>query len=220
MVSMIPFSCSGVTRYSLCHERLLSIYSSPGTAAVMQYDLTQEWSESSNPNGVWRYLVDGSLASSAERTGDHWDTTQHIWGYEHTGWSKSNGTEAFSHDWSMGDVFVHTSEQSSVAINWISPEDGVVDILGGLWAGRDIGRSNNWSLTLNGVLITSGSIYSGDPYSSSYHMDYSYGNGGSSSVSDIIVNAGDILGLTLVKSSPFGDYVGVDLLAMPLTLGM
>ena len=43
-------------------------------------------------------------------------------------------------------------------------------------------------------------------------MDYSYGSGGSSSVSDIIVNAGDILGLTLVKSSPFGDYVGVDLL--------
>ena len=125
----------------------LSIYSSPRTATVMQYDLTQEWSESSNPNGVWRYLVDGSLASSAKRKGDHWNTTQHIWGHEHTGWSKSNGTEAFSHDWRMGDVFVHTSEQSSVAINWISPEDGVVDILGGLWSGRDIGRSNNWSLT-------------------------------------------------------------------------
>jgi hypothetical protein len=50
-------------------------------------------------------------------------------------------------------------------VTWTSPINGVVDISGAVWMGRDIGRANDWRLYLNGGLLTGGSIWSGDPYS-------------------------------------------------------
>ena len=82
---------------------------SPSANAVpIVYDLAADWSDISNPNGVWSYLVNGAIAASGTRTGDTFGTPQPIWGAGFTGWSQSNGTEGFPHDWSVGDVFGHT----------------------------------------------------------------------------------------------------------------
>ena len=67
---------------------------SPSANAVpIVYDLAADWSDISNPNGVWSYLVNGAIAASGTRTGDTFGTPQPIWGAGFTGWSQSNGTE-------------------------------------------------------------------------------------------------------------------------------
>ena len=75
-------------------------------AATQVYDLKADWSDTSNPNGVWSYLLNGSLAASGTRSADPFDTPPPIWGIDgsYPGWSKSNGSELFDHDWIAGDV--------------------------------------------------------------------------------------------------------------------
>ena len=171
------------------------------TADLITFDLTADWSDSSNPNGVWSYEVNGAIAASGTRSGDTFGTPTPIWGSGFTGWSKSNGTEGFFHDWSAGDVFGHTpTPAGSIAIAWTSPDDGTVDITGGIWEGRDIGRSNVWSLTKNGVTLTGGSIASGDAFDSSNPFDFLTGSGGSSAITGISVSTGDTLRLVVSQS--------------------
>jgi hypothetical protein len=102
-----------------------------------------------------------------------------------------------------------------MAIAWTSPDDGLVDITGGIWAGRDIGRSNVWELTKNGFQLTSGAIASGDIYDSSNPFDFLTGSGGNSAITGINVSPGDVLRLTIgpdnIVGDGAGDYVVVDL---------
>jgi hypothetical protein len=100
-------------------------------AATQVYDLKADWSDTSNPNGVWSYLLNGSLAPSGTRTGDPFGTPPPIRGSAHEGWSKSNGSELFAHDWIAGDVFGHTPDGNAIQIQWTSPTAGSIDVTGG-----------------------------------------------------------------------------------------
>ena len=132
---------------------------------------------------------------------------------------------------SGGRVRPHPHQFGSIAIAWTSPDDGtvsitggightptnlaalpsLVSITGGIWEGRDIGRSNVWSLTKNGLPLTDGSIASGDAFDSSNPFDFLTGSGGSSAVTGISVSTGDIFRLVVNATHPSGDYVVVDL---------
>src|SRR5258708_2965057 len=77
----------------------------PATATV--YDVTTDWSDALNPNGVWTYAANGSALSSTVRASDPWGVPQASWG-DLPGWFRSNGTEAFPHNWLAGDIITHT----------------------------------------------------------------------------------------------------------------
>ena len=175
------------------------------------YDVSADWSDTVNPNGVWSYWVNDTLASSYMRGGDPFYSPGQpiwaLWNYTYFGWSKSNGTNYYQWDLQVGDVYGHTSSGGSVdplEIRWTSPLAGSVDVSGGVWAIRDIGRSNYWQLTLNGSVLTDGYVYSGDAYDRSNPFPINL---------NFNVDVGDIVAFTTWKTSTsqYGDYIALDL---------
>lgn len=77
---------------------------------------------------------------------------------------------------------------------------------GGVWAIRDIYRSNYWQITLNGTVLTSGYVYSGDPYDRSNPAPIDL---------DLNVDVGDVLAFTAWPDGTHGngvqDYIALDL---------
>jgi len=88
---------------------------------------------------------------------------------------------------------------------WTSPINGIVDVTGNAWMTRDIGRSNQWILKLNGITLSSGNISSGDPYSRANPFEFINGSGGPSALAGIPVSVGDVFRLDIVKTSGPGD---------------
>lgn len=179
------------------------------TATAQSFNLANDWSDISNPNGPWAYTCGGIPLSSTERTSDTWSTPQVSWG-DLPGWFKSNGTEQFAHDWVQGDVITHTG---SSEIRWTSPVSGSVNILGGIWATRDIsGRFNDWTISLNGAPLASGTVGAHDPYDRATPFLFSTGAGGASALTNLGVNVGDVVVLSVNgHGNVIQDYARVDL---------
>jgi hypothetical protein len=179
-----------------------------GIANANLYNLSGDWSNTNNPNGVWSYYVNGAPATLGTRGSDAFANppgAPAIWGdntANYIGWSKSNGSE-INNGWDLqtGDVYGHTPNYGSIEIRWTSPVTGQVEVSGGLWAIRDIGRWNWCELTLNGSPVFSTMVGSGDAYSRSNPIPVSY---------SADLNAGDVLGF---RASPMGtpDYVAANL---------
>ena len=191
------------------------VMSTTGAWATV-YDLTADWSETSNPNGVWSLASGGNLLTAVTGwTGDPWSMPQQGWQGGFTPFAfKSNGTELFTHDWTAGTVVVHTAnpgDPSPTTFNWTSPGAGTVDISGFLWEGRDIGRGNSWSVDLNAVSLTDGEVSSGDPYDSSNPFDMATGSGGAGALTGVTVGAGDVISLRLQQLPGVGDYVACNM---------
>ena len=132
-------------------------------------------------------------------------------------WHQAVGAENFGHDWEVGDIVVHSTDDLNgqgngpANVAWTSPISGPIDIAGGVWMGRDIGRSNLWSLWLNNTLLTSGAIFSGDPFDRAHPYDLATGSGGAAVLQDLVVSLGDVVVLQLDTTSLFGDFVRVSL---------
>ncbi len=99
----------------------------------------------------------------------------------------------------MDDVYGHTS--GTLEIRWTSPLTGPTDVSGGVWSIRDIGRGNYWELTLNGSLLSNGSVYSGDAYDRSNPAPIDL---------NFTVNVGDVVAFSAWPSG-IGDYIALDL---------
>ena len=94
---------------------------------------------------------------------------------------------------------------------WTSPLNGTIDFGGEAWMLRDIGRENQWIVSLNGTELTRGTISSGDPFDRDNPFDFSDGSGGASALQDLAVSVGDTLRLDIVRTTSTGDFVGVNL---------
>lgn len=177
-------------------------------AQAQVYDLTNDFSYASNPNGVWSYRDAGGtlLPFVAARATDPWGTPQPSWG-DVPGWFKSNGTELFAHDWLTGDVITH----SDSSVVWTSPGAGTINISGATWATRDIGRFNDWGIYLNNTLLSSGTIGDGDPFDRSNLENYSVGTGGAAALLNVLVNPGDLVEVRYTRNGFSNDYAGVKL---------
>ncbi|MBS0265755.1 MAG: hypothetical protein JSS02_27740 [Planctomycetes bacterium] len=120
-------------------------------------------------------------------------------------------------DWQVGDVVIHTTDESNGAaygpanIVWTSPFAATINVSGATRIARDIGRSNDWFLYKNNVLLTSGNVASGDAYSRAHPFSFADGSGGSSALSGLVVGAGDTIRLEFVRTCHDGDFVGVNL---------
>ncbi|MFN0151093.1 MAG: FlgD immunoglobulin-like domain containing protein [bacterium] len=192
--------------------------------AATIYDVTTDWSDAANPASTWSYRESVNLLPHVDAwtglTGD-FSTAQPAWARSATSNMKlpcifrSSATVAITHDWLTGDVITHSTDNANgvgagaANIAWTSPIDGTIDIAGNVWMGRDIGRGNQWRLSLNGTLLTGGTIGSGDAYSRATPFQFSAGSGGASAVDDVAVAVGDLLMLEIIRTSTLGDYVGI-----------
>ncbi len=185
---------------------------------AQSWDLVNDWSDLVNPNGVWSYNVSGTPLTSQMGWGPGmFPVAQPVWSNGVNGfpvWFKV--TDAISAltaeigDAQIGDVLTHTSDNSDVT--WTSPDSGMVDIVGGVWTPRALGRSNHWSLTVDGDEIANGNISAGDVASTtatsrSTPMTFAAGLFKGRSLERIPVNPGTVIRLRFTTATP--DYVGV-----------
>jgi hypothetical protein len=220
----IPSAVASLLGVAVC----VSAVGGAGVASAQAvYDLRADWgNSSSNPNGVWAYRADSAALPAVaawEWSLGSFTTSQPGWARSETSndripfWFKASAEPTFAHDWLAGDVIVHTRDDANgvgtgeANVAWTSPITGTIDVSGSVWIGRDIGRSNEWSVWLNSTQLTSGSVSSGDPYSRANPLALGAGSGGASVLNDVPVAPGDVLMLRIVRTSQYGDFVGVNL---------
>ncbi len=167
------------------------------------YDLQTDWSNTSNPNGVWSSLVSGLPAVAGVRGDDNFGPPGPplIWGSGHVGWSQSNGSQSYL-DIQVGDIYGHPEPSNPISITWTSPDAGTAQVDGGTWKLRDPGMPLTWTMKLNGLAVMdSGSLYSGDPFNRATPDAFNFSTP---------VQPGDVLELRVVTAGSWGDYVGVN----------
>jgi len=193
-------------------------------AFAQTWDIKTDWSDAINPNGVWSYREgSNALPSIAAFEGSGFSSVpQPGWARSGTAtnrlpfWFKSQGNEVFSRNFIAGDVVVHSTDPfngvGSGLANavWRSPVTGAVNVTGGVWIGREIGRSSDWRLLLNGVVLTGGNVASGDAFDRTNPFLFSLGSGGSSILNNLAVRTGDELQLQFNSGGAQGDFVGVN----------
>jgi hypothetical protein len=134
-------------------------------SAALVYDLKTDWSDLANPNGPWSYREGTNvLPHVADWQGLSGDFTgvQPSWARAETGntnlppWMKIVSPAGIPNDWQFGDIVTHSTDSfngigSGLSnVIWTSPLNGKIDVSGGVWMGRDIGRGNHWDISLNG----------------------------------------------------------------------
>lgn len=195
------------------------------TCVADEFDLRTGWSETSNPSGPWT-IREGTnpLPHVADWRLAPWSTPQPGWARsENTNTAlpfffKSNGTELFPHDWAAGQIIFHSTDGANgvgsgpANVLFTVPRTGRLSIRGGTWIGRDIGRAVVWTIFLNGVALSSGTLSSGDVYSGATPFEFTAGSGGLTAVSDIVVTENDhlVVWFDTTSSSSFGDFVGIE----------
>jgi hypothetical protein len=197
-------------------------------SAATSYDLVKDWSDVANPNGVWTYREGtNALALIPNWTPLPSPVIQPAWapsadsGNFLPAWFKRRSNNPERLEVLTGDVVVHSTDDfngrfSGIAnVIWTSPINGVIDISDAVWMTRDIGRGNEWNLWLNGVSLTSGNIFSGDPFNRANPFHFANGLGGPAALNDIAVSTGDVIELRIVRTTTFGDDVGVNLPSPP-----
>lgn len=192
------------------------IAAAPGVAYATSYDLNADWSDVSNPNGVWT-LREGlnALPSVANWQGFNnpaW-APSNDGGDFLPGFLKANGVgsdDCATCNWLAGDVVVHTTDfangrgEGVANVLFVTPFSGTADIAGLTWAGRSIGRTQGWDLLINGVSQGGGSL-PGDGTNGRGSPDLF-------SFSNIVLNTGDQVELRLFQQSgdALGDFVGLN----------
>ncbi len=167
------------------------------------YELKSDWSNTTNPNGTWRYVVNGSLATASTRVDDTFGPPgpPAIWGTGHVGWSQSNGSQP-ALDLQVGDIYGHPEPGFPLALNWTSPVTSHVQVTGSAWMPRDIGRGEGWEMFKNSTLLTSGTLVSGDAFSRATPQTFSF---------EVDVVLGDVITFRAAyNTGGFGDYIATN----------
>jgi hypothetical protein len=206
-----------ISRTAILFLFSLSILLPATVQASVIYDLGADWSDVNNPNGPWTY-----------REGLNALPHQDDWGGGlggQPGWADPGLLPPWFKavsvvgglDWQIGDIVVHTTDPNGGNPNglanviWTSPIDGTIDITGSLWNPRNIGRSNHWSLLLNGTELTGGDLFSGDGHDRANPYNFVNGTDMPASLSNLSVHAGDVVMLQFQRTSVDGDFVGANL---------
>jgi len=186
-------------------------------AAQTVYDLTNDWSDTQNPNGVWSL---NSAPGVLITTNPDWccSPPPPAWAASPCSapghvpvWMKlsSAGASGGLTDGPLGRVVMHGVSPGAPGVTWTSPVGANVRIEGGVWrTNPEDGRSMTWTLRLNGAALSSGEVTPANPYSSSSPFLYRDGSGGPGAVNFAVV-PGDVI--TLELTSSFAGFIGVDL---------
>jgi len=197
--------------------------------ADVVFDLAADWSDTTNPNGVWSY----NKRSGTPFTNhvDDWDaahlnwfdTAQPAWADaipQQAGhvplWMKIASENNVGADWPIGSVVMHGVEGPQPAVwpgvTWTSPIDGMIQISGGVWMSGVSERSMLWQIVRDAEMKTEGTIAGSTPYSSSTPFDFADGSGGLAALT-MPVSEGTVITFQADKapSSPLAAGLGVNL---------
>ena len=210
---------------ALTNAEIAALFAAASPSVV--WDLRGGWSHAANPNGVWQYREGNNVlppVNAWQQTLGGWSTAQPGWAESQDGnnrlpfWFRSNGSENFGRDFAAGDVVLHVTDPTNGVgnadgnVTWTSPITGSVSLTGGVWMGRDIGRSATWTLSRNNVPLSDGAIASGDQYNRVSPFSFYLGRGGPGAIMGLNVVPGDVIKLQVTRTSAAGgDFIGVDL---------
>lgn len=197
---------------------LLSFLITPLSFASPIYDLNTDWSNVQNPNDAWQYRHGSTPLPFTENAGLGFPN-QPAWNMGNgalPAWLKVSTQQSFRPaDYEIEDVIVHTAgspnDSAHANVLWTSPSDNVISIDGSVWMTDDIGRHVRWYVFINGIAVSSGDIYSGDPYDRANPFKLVDGSGGIEALKEIVVSAGDTVELQLRTISQYGEFIGVNL---------
>jgi hypothetical protein len=199
------------------------------------YDLAADWSDTANPNGPWSYNAAPGLPltnhiADFDPTRSVFVSAQPAWAY--TTWPNfehiphflkivSNSVDPRD-DLPIGRVEVHDNDPSNspsglgdlpAGISWTSPTAGQIVISGDMWeVQRYLGRTQDWTLSVNGVAISGGVLDYSSTVTSLTPLSLASGSGGAVALTRA-VSAGDVVSLDWVRApdNPYGTNMGVDL---------
>jgi hypothetical protein len=197
----------------------------PEAQAQVVANLNANWSDTANPNvgsfGTWSYLQGSTpLPHVADWTPLGASTPQPAWA---PGTTAGNSFPAVFKatsaqlGWQTGDVIVRTTDTNNIntvaSLGWKCPSAGTVTISGSVFEGSvDLGRDSKWSLVVNSLIVTSGTLTAGDGHDRTNPFLFSDGAGGPGSLVFSNFASGGTVELLLTKTtaSSTGDYLGVD----------
>jgi len=193
----------------------------PGT-----YNLTADWSNGTNQNGVWSYNLGNEPLPELQT---YW------WG--EVGWGggllgdgcimkgspPKEGTkdptgrlQTRPHDWQDGDVMMHAlstpygGETRFVNASWTSPADGTIDISGRAWDGQIFPeRDISWSLIVDGQTIAERSSVRGI-FRKDETAKFSANVVENHSLKGIPISKGAVVEFRVATVTFYGHFVGVE----------
>lgn len=202
-----------------------------GSASGETWDVTDDWSDILNPNGVWSYnaAVGDPLTDHVE---NYWseDPPQPAWAFNPESvpgahlpcfFLSTDSTTGSGSDWPLGRVFIHPNDvwnsppeyrYESANVAWTSPIEGEIVISGGIWeASPSLERDLDWEIWKNDSPLSIGTIHYDDPYSSDSMMLWTYGSGGEEAMT-LFVDVGDEVRLEILwnTGSAFATFAGID----------
>lgn len=180
----------------------LAVMTAPAQATV--YDLAADFSNISNPNGVWSFTYGGTLphypqpgvfnALNAAAANGYWGSGADFYTAPFILQATANGSAVgyTDGDFLAGDVLVHgPNDGSAVFINWTAPADGMIDLTSSLWYAHSVvARSQDIFVTLGGNPLGNVTVTNG------------IGRSGANTVNalGLTVSAGDVLSFAFSKS--------------------
>lgn len=178
----------------------------PGDPSLLVWDLSDDWSNSSNPNDVWRY-ADGT-GNTITNNISNWMSLGQAWAEDASstsGWGRRISTHP-TLDLPAGRVFMH----SPSTVVWTSPITGEIEIDGGYWMAADNGNRATWTLRQNNSFITAQASLTRASGNSASPAPLSGGNGGSAALTRVVVE-GDTIEFKVIASGTDDELGGVDL---------
>ena len=194
---------------------LLAALAGLAQAGPIVYNLATDWSNASNPNGVWSYNQGNNPLPYSNFS---FCCAQQAWdngGSEPPAWLEvSTSTYVIPDHWEMGDVLGHSTSQSGAPnanVTWTSPEAGTIDIQGKAWdAFHYFDRIDTWRLYVAGSLVAErnpvNGIVKSDP-----NAQFANNLVPGQSLTGLAVNPGDKVEFEIQALTYYGHFVGVDL---------
>jgi hypothetical protein len=193
------------------------------SAATITYNLSNDWSNIQNPNGVWSYTEGGvpitaNLSDGANYNGWgnygsldgsilHWDTDALF-----AGWHDGQANDLTIH--TLSTAYPYGGNNTYVGVTWTSPENGQVSIYGHAWdALFATGRNANWTLSVGGVLYAERTGVAGLSRNDlDAQLDENLLPG--MSLNAINVLAGEHITFLTQTTTSYGHFMGVDMTAL------
>ena len=196
------------------------VFCAPASASVT-YNLTNDFSNASNPNGAWKFAQAAVVETHfVDSTGNGLDPAlaNGYWGHSATSYSGSimkttaNGSadsaSGYSNnDFLAGDVISHSTnpgDGGTQTVDWIAPFSGTITYSGSVWyAHSPVTRSNDFVVNLNGgSALASGTVTPANTRSNAITF---------ASSGTVVVGAGDVLALQISPTAgqQFGSLSGL-----------
>ena len=219
MRSTLPFARTLVFTLAAC---LLG--AAPAHAVI--YDLTSDWSNINNPNGVWSLHAGDDLLPFQQA----WSNGQGAWAdapaqdLGHVpAWLQAQDsfindpilTNNLPMDFQVGDIAVHGSCCSSfnnarpANVKWTSDVNGQATISGSTWWGGFLARNVDWKIFINGVEQAGGRVGDGLGFTRANRFDFADGAADPANLS-FFTSVGDVV-MFQAASIGVDHFIGVDL---------